>query len=175
MYYGRGHVSGNVTYDEVALLGAIGRSVNLRMLAINYAEDLAGTQADGILGLSPEPVSGAESLVKKLVSQDVIDAAEFTVFLGVTGQASYIDFGKYKGNTENVTWVSLTDTNYWRVYMKSMEYKNKPISILSSKAVLDTGSSVLGMPREDLKNVIFAVKEDRQLFYLEDINFYGVR
>jgi len=175
LYYGKGHVSGNVSYDYVALMSLEVRSIPVKMIAVNGAEDLEGTQADGILGLSPEPKSGAESLVKRLADERIIDAAQFTVFLGTSGESSYVDFGKYKGNMSNVTWVPLLDTNYWKVRLSSMSYKNKPIELLTTKAVLDTGSSIIGFPRADLRNIIFAVKEDRQLFYLEDINFYGVR
>lgn len=175
LYYGKGHVSGHIAYDLVALMSLEVKSVSVKMLAVEGAEDLEGTQADGILGLSPEPKSGADSLVKRLAQDGVIDGAEFTVFLGAVDESSYVDFGKYKGNTDNVTWIPLTDTNYWRVKLNSMSYKKDPINLETTRAVLDTGSSIIGFPRTDLKNIIFAVKEDRQLFYLEDINFYGVR
>lgn len=45
----------------------------------------------------------------------------------------------------------------------------------STKVVLDTGTSILGFPTTDLKEIIYAVKENRQLLYLEDINFYAVK
>lgn len=175
LYYGKGHVNGNVCYENVALMSQEVRSVKVKTLAVSKAEDLEGTQADGILGLSPKPRTGAESLVINLAEAGVIDAAQFTVFLGNVGESSYVDFGKYKGNLSNITWVPLTDTAYWRVILSSMNYKNKAITLETTKAVLDTGSSILGFPRADLKNIIFAVKEERQLFYLEDINFFGVR
>ena len=175
LFYGKGHVVGNLAYDRVALMRMEVKSVNMKMLTISAAEDLQGTQADGILGLSPEPKSGAQSLVTTLAKEGVIDAAQFTVYIGSTQETSYVEFGRYKGNTENVTWVQLTDTSYWRVYLDDMTYKELPIELTSTKAVLDTGSSILGFPTHDLQSIIFAIKEDRQLYYLEDIGFYGVR
>lgn len=175
LFYGKGHVSGNLVTDHVALMSQEVKSVPLKMLAVDKADDLTGTQADGILGMSPQTRSGAELLVKRLAQENVIDAAQFTVFLGTSGESSYVDFGSYKGSLENVTWVPLTDTNYWTVRVSSIMYKNKPLSVPSTKAVLDTGTSILGFPREDLKAIILSMKEDRQLYYLEDVNFYGVR
>ena len=175
MFYGKGYVSGKIVYDNVALMSMEVESIPLKMLAVDVAEDLEGTQADGILGLSPEPTTGSESFVKKMAENGVIDASQFTVFIGSTEESSYIDFGKYKGDTINTTWVDIINPNYWSVIFNSFSYKNKDISLPSRVAVLDTGTSILGFPRGDLANIIAAVREERQLYYLEDINFYAVQ
>ena len=175
LFYGKGHVTGKIIYDTVALLGVEVPSVTLKMLAVNEAEDLAGTQADGILGLSPKPSTGAESLVQKLADGDIIDSKEFTVFIGPVEETSYVDFGKYKGNLENVTWTNLINTQYWAVNMNSMSYKDSEISFDNPIGVLDTGTSILGFPRKDLVNIFNAIREERQLYYLENIGFYGVK
>jgi hypothetical protein len=175
LFYGKGYVTGNVTYEYVSLMSIEVKSVKMKMLSVMEAKDLDGTQADGILGLSPSPHSGADSFVIEMQKEGVIDSAQFTVYIGNLNQASYIDFGSYKGNLSNVTWVDLTDAYYWRVYLNEITYKNKPLLIQTQKAVLDTGTSILGFPREDLKNIILSIKEDRQLFYLQDIGFYAVR
>lgn len=175
LFYGKGYVSGKIVYDNVALMSMEVESIPLKMLAVDVAEDLEGTQADGILGLSPEPTTGSESFVKKMAENGVIDASQFTVFIGSAEESSYIDFGKYKGDTINTTWVDIINPNYWSVIFNSFSYKNKDISLPSRVAVLDTGTSILGFPRGDLANIIAAVREERQLYYLEDINFYAVQ
>lgn len=175
LFYGKGHVTGNICYDNVALMSLEVPSVPMKMIAISTGEDLQGTQADGILGMSPTPSSQSDSLVLKLAESGVIDAAEFTVYIGPETESSYVDFGKYKGDTRNVTWVPLVNTVYWSVRMDQMSYKNQFVEISSTFAVLDTGTSILGFPQADLKSIIFAIKEQRQLYYLEDINFYGVK
>ena len=175
LFYGKGHVKGNVCYDNVSLMSLEIPSVQMKMISVTVGEDLEGTQADGILGMSPVPHSESDSLVQKLADGGVIDAAEFTVYIGPETESSYVDFGKYKGDTSNVTWVPLVNTVYWSVKMTDMSYKNQYVESTSKYAVLDTGTSILGFPQEDLKSIIFAIKEQRQLYYLEDINFYGVR
>jgi hypothetical protein len=175
LFYGKGHVGGNVCYDNVALMSLEIPAVPMKMIAISKGEDLQGTQADGILGMSPAPHSGSDSLVQKLADKGVIDAAEFTVYIGSEAENSYVDFGKYKGSTANVTWVPLVNTVYWSVKMNGISYKNQLVEQATSIAVLDTGTSILGFPQADLKSIIFAIKEQRQLYFLEDINFYGVR
>ena len=175
LFYGKGHVNGTVVNDQVFLDDTVSNSINMKMLAIENAEDLEGTQADGILGLAPIPSSGADSFVKKLADGQVIDGASFTVYLGVLSESSYIEFGRYKGSTENVTWIPLISTAYWMVTLDSFIYKNTDLRLKSTRAVLDTGSSIIGFPTEDLKSLIFAIKEDRQLYYLEDINFYAMK
>lgn len=175
LFYGKGHVTGNICYDNVALMSLEIPSVPMKMIAISAGEDLQGTQADGILGMSPVPHSESDSLVQKLAQAGVIDAAEFTVYIGPETESSYVDFGKYKGDTRNVTWAPLVNTVYWSVKMNEMSYKNQFVEIASTFAVLDTGTSILGFPQTDLKSIIFAIKEQRQLYYLEDINFYGVK
>ena len=174
LFYGRGHVIGNLAYDLVSLLSVKVKPVLLRMLLINEAEDFQGTQADGILGLSPEPKSGSESLVIKMAEENVIDSAQFTVYIGSSEETSYVEFGQHKGDLKNVTWISLTDTSYWMVYLNEFSYKNQRIPLQTTKAILDTGSSIIGLPSVDLKSVIDSLIEDRDLFYLDDIGYYGV-
>mmetsp|Transcript_31974 Transcript_31974/g.31367 ORF Transcript_31974/g.31367 Transcript_31974/m.31367 type:complete len:308 (-) Transcript_31974:145-1068(-) len=174
LFYGKGYVKGKVIQDNVAMMGIDSESVPVKMLEVFEAKDLAGTQADGILGLSPKS-SDSDLLVNKLAEMNVIDKREFTVYIAPQEDTSFIDFGEYKGDLTNITWAKLDkDTNYWSVPFNYISYMNEPLSLTSTSAVLDTGTSILGFPSTDLAQIIIGIKGEKKLYYFEEIGLYGV-
>ena len=173
LHYGKGSAKGYIFEDQVSLSES--NTVVMRMLEVSEGEDLEGTHADGILGLTSSPSEGAQLLVERLAEEQIIDSSMFTVHLTNETDSSYIEFGSYQGNTSSVDWVPLAGKFYWMVNIASVSYKNTPMGLGTDKGILDTGSSIIGFPSDDFKNVIYSIKEQRQLYYLEDIGLYALK
>ena len=171
--YGKGDIRGYLFHDQVSVANS--DSAFMKMLEVYEGDDLDGTHADGILGLSPKASEGSEILVERLAQAQIIDSNIFTVYLANQNQTSYIEFGSYKGNTSNVDWIPTIGKAYWMIQMDYISYKNTPIVLSHSNGVLDTGSSVIGFPTNDFQTIIYSIKEQRQLFYLEDIGLYALK
>lgn len=103
LFYGKGYVNGSVAYDSVSTNGEPNKAVKVKLLAVDAAEDLEGTKADGILGLSPTELVPETSFVKQLYDQKLIPHMSFGVFLGDENEQSYIEFGVLERNETNRT------------------------------------------------------------------------
>ena len=90
LYYGKGQASGiiatdDVTIDETDLF-------NMNFVTVSSASDLDGTQADGIVGLTPTSTDDADLMVEKMTESGIIDSNQFTVYIGKDGvDSSYIE------------------------------------------------------------------------------------
>ena len=149
----------------------------MKLLGVTHAEDLQGTQSDGILGLSPTPTSSQNSFVTEMHQNGLLNEKSFGVFIGKNPDKSYIDFGvnRKPNSYEHPIWIGLHDTSYWRVEMTSMSYGSKQIYLNTRLAVLDTGTSLIGLPRDDFVSVIMAIKQDKTLYKVTDSNYYAVK
>ena len=109
--YLKGYVKGTLAIDKVGV--SKNSQVELEFLNIKSSRDMEGMQCDGIIGLGRS--SNARSIVRQMDSQDVIDKAEFTVYIGKSGfDQSYIEFGSRPEDSE-VVWIDCYETGHWSV------------------------------------------------------------
>ena len=89
----------------------------------------------------------------------------FSLSLGSTNEPSYFTAGGYdadkfgKGSEYNVTWNPVTDTTYWTLKMREARIGGILVVTSTKQAILDSGTSYLGLPTRDLKSMIDMLKE----------------
>ena len=106
---------------------------------------MEGMQSDGIIGLGRS--SNTRSIVRQMDSQNVIDKAEFTVYIGKSGfDKSYIEFGS-RSVDRKVVWINCYETAHWSVPLDNtvMKVGDDIIQLSARYGVLDTGTSLIVM------------------------------
>lgn len=154
----------------------------MNFVLVNSAQDLSGTQADGIVGLTPVSIDGADLLVDVLFNSKVINKREFLVYIGKRGtDKSYIDFGEYtEKDRSNATVLNLkplegdAQIEYWSVDHDGFFYgKNEQVTLTTKGTVWDTGTSLVGLPSSDLAHFILTVSNGKQIYSID--NSYAIK
>ena len=112
-------------------------------------------QWDGILGLSPTPMYGSDSFVRKMKQQGIIDTAGFGVYYGDDKYGSEITFGGIDTtrvpSIDELTFTEIRDFEYWSVNIKTVKYGDTVLNKGVRYGIIDTGVSIITLPQEDYK------------------------
>lgn len=120
------------------------------------------SDVDGILGLGAEADS-APSFMVNLRAAGKIDATIISVDMGwykESNSSSSIEFGGYDESKfeGNLVWFPLKSNNWWSLDVRQFSYGNESIAKFSfydnNIAVIDTGSSLLGLPDPYYKAIL---------------------
>lgn len=154
----------NSTDQESGLQNSSSPCVDLRVvLASNMTEDpFSHFDFDGVLGLGLEALtlSPEFSFFGQLSKQASMQPI-FSVFLSQhDGHDSMISFGGYeqKFAGTDVVWapVAMSELGYWQVQLKSVKVNGQALPDCedgSCRAILDTGTSLLGVPRQAVRSM----------------------
>lgn len=154
----------NSTEQESGLQNSSSPCVDLRVvLASNMTEDpFSHFDFDGVLGLGLEALtlSPEFSFFGQLSKQASMQPI-FSVFLSQhDGHDSMISFGGYeqKFAGTDVVWapVAMSELGYWQVQLKSVKVNGQALPDCedgSCRAILDTGTSLLGVPRQAVRSM----------------------
>lgn len=159
--FGSGEVVGEIGQDRVCLGQKQEDCVNLRLvLATEMTVDpFALFNFDGVFGLSLASLALNDhfSFLSARKTQHPALKAQFAVYLSPSDDddESEISFGGHNPlrGTEELRWspVARKDLGYWQVQIKSVSAGGRLIddcTVHSCYALLDTGTSLLGVPRE---------------------------
>jgi cathepsin E len=166
--YAIGFVNGTLVNDNIYLDEQM-TAEGLNFLIVNYEDQLAGTIADGVLGLGIE-LEGDESnsLIYTLYRQGKISSPSFSFYLTESKRDSRLYIGDITENEylydifRNIKYVPVkTRSHYWETDLISMTLysqnnKSLPNSTFesTSKVIFDTGTSYLIIPAVDFINII---------------------
>lgn len=115
---------------------------------------ISGT-ISGLLGLGWQQIasSNAAPLVQQLASSGTLPAQEFGFALSNTGASDGVSGGTLTlGGTNtslysgSINWVNLSNEGYWSIPLQAVTIGNKSLGISASKVIIDTGTSLIGMP-----------------------------
>lgn len=164
--FGTGKVTGAFITDDVCLSEASDACVSARLVtATEMTEDpFRLFKFDGVLGLSLSRLSVTPEfnffaqMAKQ--SQDGF-RPQFGVFLSSTPSvSSEIVFGGYDQErlAKPLQWAPVADPDYgyWNLKLKSVRVGDEPLAACETggcRAILDSGSSLLGVPRTTLRNM----------------------
>ncbi|CAE7211701.1 Ctse [Symbiodinium sp. CCMP2592] len=170
--FGTGEVQGEFVSEDVclnfnaAMAGGAANTdgcVNLRVVvASKMTEDpFSHFDFDGVLGLGLESLalSPEFSFFGQMLAQNPGMQPRFSVFLAQNeGVDSMISFGGHeeKFASSDIQWapVAMTELGYWQVELKSVKVGNQVLEECadgSCRAILDTGTSLLGVPRQAVR------------------------
>merc|ERR1719329_79476 len=160
--FGTGEVTGEFVREMVCLGEDSDECVQLRIvLATEMTADPFGLFAfDGVLGLGLDALTldPKFSFFGQMARQTKMPA-RFSVFLARSDEGeSFISFGGYDEARASTAmqWapVAMEELGYWQVQVKSVMVGDTPLEDCedgSCRAILDTGTSLLGVPRQSAR------------------------
>eukprot|EP00567_Pseudictyota_dubia_P003925 CAMPEP_0197450792 /NCGR_PEP_ID=MMETSP1175-20131217/26556_1 /TAXON_ID=1003142 /ORGANISM="Triceratium dubium, Strain CCMP147" /LENGTH=369 /DNA_ID=CAMNT_0042983297 /DNA_START=20 /DNA_END=1129 /DNA_ORIENTATION=+ len=155
--YVSGNVSGFLSEDDVTVAGLPVKDVTFAEITNPAGLGLAfGVgKFDGILGLAWKTISVDDlpTVFGLMVSQKVVDQGVFAFYLPSTSGGlgelilGGIDKAHYHGD---LTYTPLTHETYWQIDLEGVTLGGESVTT-SKVGVLDTGTSLLGGPVNDVK------------------------
>jgi len=173
--YGSGPVSGFVGEDDVTV-----GSLSVSNVEFGEITDVAGLgpafsvgKFDGIMGLAFQSISVDDlpPVFVDMVNQGVVDEPVFGVYLsdasGSPGELTLggVDSSHFQGE---LSYVDLSSETYWEVALSGMSINGGSVTKVT-KAVLDTGTSLLAGPVDEVKAI--AAKVGAKPFFLNPNEF----
>lgn len=170
--FGTGEVQGEFVSEDICLQPGTAEQganrpgcVNLRVvLASKMTEDpFSHFDFDGVLGLGLQTLalSPEFSFFGQMLVQNPQMEPRFSVFLAQNeGVDSVISFGGHeeKFTAGEIQWVpvAMSELGYWQVKLKNVKIGNQVVEECqdgSCRAILDTGTSLLGVPRQAVRSM----------------------
>jgi hypothetical protein len=155
--YGSGPVSGFLSNDNVNMGGLIVQKQTFAEINVVTGLGLAYAfgHFDGILGMAFNSISvdGIPTVYSNMEAQGLVQGPQFAFYLSATsGSQGELTLGGYDETKfeGELTWVPVTSETYWEVQLDDMQVNGKSITNCT-KAVLDTGTSILAGPTADVK------------------------
>eukprot|EP00456_Euglypha_rotunda_P011488 TRINITY_DN13017_c0_g1_i15.p1 TRINITY_DN13017_c0_g1~~TRINITY_DN13017_c0_g1_i15.p1 ORF type:complete len:403 (+),score=53.92 TRINITY_DN13017_c0_g1_i15:93-1301(+) len=168
--YGTGHVSGNLSYDTATLAGVNVTNDEFGE-ATGMAEFFEEYPIDGILGLAFDLITipeGIPTVFDNMWSQGLLDANLFSVYLSdheYTNESNIIFGGidsKYVVPGSQWTYSLVKEPSYWAIRMGPTKVNGKityncPEPDGGCPVVVDTGTSIIGGPENEIQPMIDAI------------------
>lgn len=157
--YGSGPVSGFMSQDT-AEVGDI--SVDNQLFA--EVTDVKGLglaysvgKFDGILGLAFESISvnKVAPVFVNMVNKGLVKDPVFAFYLSEeSGKDGELDFGGIDSNhySGDITYVPLSSETYWEVKLDGIQINGKQVTSVT-KAIIDSGTSLLAGPKSEVKAI----------------------
>lgn len=163
IHYGSGPVSGFLSEDSVNVGGLIVKGQEFAEINVVKGLGLAYMLGhfDGILGMAFSAISVDDiaPVYFSMENQGLVQSPMFAFFLSATsGSEGELVLGGYDENhfTGNITWVPVTSETYWEVALDDMQLGGKSVTT-ATKAILDTGTSILAGPSSEVAAMAAAV------------------
>merc|ERR1711881_23284 len=159
--YGSGPVSGEYSADTISIGGVeipgytFAEADNVKGLGPAYTVG----HFDGICGMGLDDISvdGVKTPLRALADGGALDANVFAFFLGSGGAAGELVLGGVdsKHYTGEFSYLPVQEMvpgkmGYWEIKMDSFEINGKNM-VDSSKAIVDSGTSLLAVPTAAIK------------------------
>ncbi|XP_029477246.1 pepsin A-like isoform X1 [Oncorhynchus nerka] len=156
--YGSGSMTGKLAYDTISVGGI---SVTQQIFGASETESpfMSYMVADGILGLAfPNlAASGATPIFDSMMTQGLLSQSLFSVYLSRnSAEGSMLSFGVIEPSyyTGQITWIPLSVMTFWQITMDSVTINGNTVACNGGcQAIIDTGTSMIVGPTEDIKNM----------------------
>ncbi|CAM9556089.1 unnamed protein product [Ectocarpus sp. 4 AP-2014] len=155
--YASGPVSGSLSADTVTWGG-----IQLKDQTFAEVQDAKGLglafilgKFDGIMGLAFDEISveGVPTPFGRLVEEGELDDAVFAFYLGNQKEGELIIGGTDPDHyLHEINYVPVTKKGYWQIDMDNVDVSGSSVTSVKS-AILDSGTSLLVGPKEDVKKI----------------------
>jgi hypothetical protein len=160
IHYGSGSVSGFLSND-VLTFGSTTLPVTFAEVTKESGLSFMMAKFDGIFGLGWPSISvdAVEPPFQQLWKSGKLNKNLFSFHLGdMSGQDGELMLGdwndaKYSGS---ITWIPLNAETYWQVSFGGFHYNGELITT-TKRAILDTGTSLLAGPSQEVKSLLSAM------------------
>ncbi|XP_057266610.1 pepsin A-like [Pezoporus wallicus] len=161
--YGTGSMSGILGYDTVQVADIEVYNQIFGLSETEPGDFFYYNPFDGILGLAYPSIAsaGATPVFDNMMSEGLVARDLFSVYLSKDEESgSFVLFGAIDPYyvTNGIVWIPLSAETYWQITMRSVSIKGKAVVCQHScQAIVDTGTSLLAMPNQDLTKVLRAL------------------
>jgi len=129
LYYGTGQVHGIVGEDSICLEKHT-CSDGFSFVVVQQQKGLGSLKSSGLVGMSPyHQVLGGDLFLVKMKETGTIDAAMFSLSIGMGTVQSKITFGGYDTSafaTGPVQWHDIQPQSmFWKLSMSGLEYSSR--------------------------------------------------
>ncbi|CAG9310015.1 unnamed protein product [Blepharisma stoltei] len=179
LVYGKGYAEGELSQDNL-LIGDLQKFnvVNQTFISVWTTKDFQGLNADGILGLGFKVLSnGYNTMLDNLQEQGHIEKKIFSVYLNDNKFNSEIkpnlesailiggyDLATYSSE-EKLKFVKVfSETGFWTVFLSNIKINEVLIPAVSFLAVIDTGTSLITVPRLDVDEIKLRIRQRGECF-----------
>jgi len=153
--YGTGSMEGFVVHDVITI-GDLQCGLDFALATNEPGMTFRVAKFDGILGLGwPSiAVDRITPVMQRLADERVIDSYMFGFYLQSDAKKSgKLTLGGYdKSKATNVSWVPVTQENYWSVNMQKLSFGGV-VATDVTWAIVDSGTSILVGPSADVKAI----------------------
>lgn len=156
--YGSGAVSGKYAQETIVLANDI--SVDEQKFATIHDAGGMGiaytfSYFDGILGLGFDSISvgGVSTVFHNAIKQGKVEKPMFAFYLGdnADGELTFGGYDEDKFEGDELTWVKLSETTYWRIDMEGVKIGG--YSSGKTDAIVDSGTSLIVGPSSDIRSI----------------------
>ncbi|KAJ6631027.1 aspartic peptidase domain-containing protein [Mycena sp. CBHHK59/15] len=155
--YGSGAAAGDLVQDTVILAG-MKLENHVFGIAHNQSESFTKDRdADGLMGLGKAGLSNQNTPtpVESLAKAGLINAAITSYRLPRlidqidNGEVTFGGLDESKFDTSSLVTLNATNSAFWVINMETVTVNGKEISIAGKTALMDTGTTLLGVPPKD--------------------------
>ncbi|XP_058860695.1 pepsin A-like [Acipenser ruthenus] len=165
--YGTGAMTGILGYDTVTIGSIVDKSQVFGLSETEPGSFLYYVAFDGILGLAYPSISssGATPVFDNMMNQGLVSQDLFSFYLSRDSQAgSVVTFGGIDPSyyTGNINWIPVTSQTYWEITMDNITVSGNVVACSSGcRAIVDTGTSLVIGPMNDIANIQSSVGASR--------------
>lgn len=161
--YGSGPVSGFISNDDVTVGGLTVNHVDFAEITnvTGLGPAFALGKFDGILGMAWNSISVDDipTIFSDFVKQGLVDEPVFAFYLSSdSSKQGELTLGGIDSNhyTGDIFYEPLSSTTYWEIKLSGMKINGNSVTNVD-KAILDTGTSLLAGPTDEVKKIAKAV------------------
>ncbi|NXD74531.1 PEPA protein, partial [Eolophus roseicapillus] len=161
--YGTGSMSGVLGYDTVTVADIEVYNQIFGLSETEPGDDFYYSPFDGILGLAYPSIAsaGATPVFDNMMREGLVARDLFSVYLSKDEKSgSFVLFGAIDPYyvTNGITWIPLSAETYWQITLDRVSINGEATACpYSCQAIVDTGTSLLAMPNNDLTKVFSAL------------------
>lgn len=170
--YGSGSVSGFLSQDTLTFGGDKVSKLTFAEVVKEKGLSFLMSKFDGIFGLGWPSISvdSVEPPIQQMMRLGLLERAMFSFALGdMSGQDGELMLGGYnhKKYSGDITWVPLNAETYWQVAFGGLHF-NGQLLTSTKRAILDTGTSLLAGPTEDVQPLLTAMGATKVMPFLPE-------
>ncbi|GAA5981255.1 hypothetical protein JCM10908_004040 [Rhodotorula pacifica] len=183
--YGSGSASGSLVEDRVSIANY--SQPNQIFAACNTLNNIVDGDISGILGLGWQNIASSQAmpLVQALWENNTLPEPVFafafethTFYVnsaptapGGTLTIGGLDTSQYTGS---INWVSLDQpVGYWAIPLQDVHVGGKSLGITDQQVVIDTGTTLIGMPTSDAQQIYASIPNSRSINLQGESGYYS--
>lgn len=141
------------------------------------SEKIEDIESDGILGMAPKlkDDNSTELYVENLAKEGIIPRYAFGVNFNLRDDDSSITLGGFDtdivSSQDDFVYLDVVDPRYWSASLKSTSYGGKDLGLSATRAILDTGTSLVYFSSADWDKIYGKISDGRECGHSEMTGF----